>query len=63
MSPAARMLAFVLLLVAMFAVAYAVGAQLGPITLSHQQPGAHMRMPMGAGGTRASLPWPPSARD
>jgi hypothetical protein len=53
-SPAARLLAFVLLLVVMFAGAYAVGARLGPVALTHseQGPGGTMNMPMGRGSGR-----------
>ncbi|HXB46879.1 MAG TPA: hypothetical protein VNW50_03880 [Streptosporangiaceae bacterium] len=53
-SPAARLLAFVLLLVVMFAGAYTVGARLGPIALTHsdQGSGSTMHMPTGAGAGR-----------
>jgi len=54
-SPAARLLAFVLLLAVMFAGAYAIGARLGPVQLTHSQQnpgGGSMHMPMGAGRAR-----------
>jgi hypothetical protein len=53
-SPAARLLAFVLLLAVMFGGAYAVGARLGPIALTHseQGPDSTMHMRMGGGSGR-----------
>ena len=45
MSPAVRLSAFLVLLIVMFAGAYAVGAALGPITpAGHQQHGSPMHM-------------------
>ncbi|HTZ91779.1 MAG TPA: hypothetical protein VMB74_05240 [Streptosporangiaceae bacterium] len=58
-SPAARLLAFLLLLAVMFTGAYAVGAHLGPIAVTHSQqgPGGSQNMqmghmPMGRGSAR-----------
>ena len=52
-SPAARLLGFLLLIAVMFAGAYAVGARLGPVELTHapSTPGGSMHMNMGAGPT------------
>jgi len=53
-SPAARLFAFLMLLAVMFAGAYAIGGRLGPVQLTHQQPGpgGSMHMPMGSGSAR-----------
>ncbi len=48
-SPAVRLLGFVLLLATMFAAAYAAGASLGPITMAHQGHGGGMHMSTGSG--------------
>jgi len=45
-SPAARLLAFVLLLAVLFTGAYAVGSRLGPIAPTHS-PGGGQNMPAG----------------
>jgi hypothetical protein len=54
-SPAARLLGFLLLLAVMFAGAYAAGARLGPLQLTHppSSPGGTMHMNMGAGPARS----------
>jgi hypothetical protein len=50
-SPAARLLGFLLLLAIMFAGAFAVGARLGPVELTHppSAPGGSTHMNMGSG--------------
>jgi hypothetical protein len=52
-SQAARLCGFLLLLAAMFAAAYAVGARLGPVTLTHGQPGPGATMHMTGTGSGA----------
>ena len=57
MSPAAKLVGFLLLLGAMFIGAHAAGARLGPVTAGYSQPanGRPMNMNMGAtapAGTR-----------
>jgi hypothetical protein len=53
-SPAARLLGFLILLAILFAGAYAAGARLGPVTLTHSQPGnGPMQMHMGTGKSAA----------
>jgi len=46
MTPAARLLSFLLLLAVMFTCAYAAGMRLGPVAPAHPQPvpGMHMGM-------------------
>jgi hypothetical protein len=53
-SPAARLFGFLILLGVLFAGAYAVGAHLGPVTLTHSQQGNAGPMRMGAGGAPGS---------
>jgi len=48
-SPAARLFGFLVLLAIMFACAFAVGARLGPVTLTHQHGGGSMQMGTGSG--------------
>jgi hypothetical protein len=48
MSPAARLCGFVLLMGVLFAVAYAAGARLGPVTTVHAPPGPMPQMQMGS---------------
>jgi len=50
-SPATRLIGFLLLLVIMFAGAFAAGARLGPVELTHapSAPGGTMHMNMGSG--------------
>ena len=55
MTPAARLLSFLLLLAVMFTCAYAAGARLGPVAPAHQRPvpGMHMEMGAGSAATRS----------
>jgi hypothetical protein len=50
-SPSARLFGFLLLLAIMFAGAFAVGARLGPVALTHapRVPGGTMHMSSGSG--------------
>ncbi len=52
-SPAVRLISFLILLAAMFAVAYAVGSRLGPITVTHAR-GGSMQMGMGTSPLRVA---------
>lgn len=63
-SPAARLLGFLLLLAIMFAGAFAVGAHLGPVALTHapHAPGGTMHMNSGSGPAAARAQVPGSAR-
>ena len=49
-SPAAKLCGFLILMILVFAAAYAAGARLGPVTAGHSQPahGGQMKMNMGA---------------
>ncbi len=49
-SPASRLGGFLVLLVIMFAAAYAIGASLGPVTLTHAPSGPGGTMHMGSAG-------------
>jgi hypothetical protein len=53
-SPASRLLGFIVLLAVMFVLAYLAGTRLGPVTFTHNQPGQHspMQMTTGAGQGR-----------
>ena len=63
-SPAARLLGFLLLLAIMFAGAFAVGARLGPVALTHapRAPGGTMHMSSGPGPAADQAQVPGSAR-
>ena len=52
MTPAARLLSFLLLLTIMFTCAYAAGTRLGPVAPAHPQPVPGMHMGMGMGSAR-----------
>ena len=62
-SPAARLAGFLILLAIMFAGAYAAGARLGPVTLTHPPATHGGLMHMGAGLTPAHRPSRPLAPD
>jgi hypothetical protein len=51
-SPAAKLCGFLLLLAVILAVAFAVGAHLGPLSTNHGQTGHGQPMNMGAPGPR-----------
>lgn len=63
-SPAARLLGFLLLLAIMFAGAFAVGARLGPVALTHapRAPGGTMHMSSGSGPAAGRAQVPGSVR-
>jgi hypothetical protein len=54
MSPAAKLCGFLVLLVVIFAAAYAAGRHLGPVTTGHSRPARQqpVNMKMGAGQPR-----------
>jgi len=63
-SPAVRLLGFLLLLAIMFAGAFAVGARLGPVELTHapRAPGGTMHMSSGSGPAADRFQVPGSGR-